>query len=132
MTRTVILTRPGTGGMAPDRAPYLLDRDQALETVNGAAPKELLTQRRGWNYHGAQLQYQGSGGAVPVTERLYSVWRQSYLLADRVVTARLAGLESFAADLSGAQRRALDTALDRLLERDEIASIYRSHRRTSR
>jgi DNA-binding MarR family transcriptional regulator len=50
-------------------------------------------------------------------------------LVDRVVAARLEGLERFVADLSAAERSKLDAALAVLLEREEIAEIYRAHER---
>src|SRR5882757_2633207 len=50
-------------------------------------------------------------------------------VADRLITARLEGLESFVAGLSAAERRKLDAALELLLERPEIAQIYETHAR---
>ena len=48
-------------------------------------------------------------------------------LADRVIAARLAGLEDFAGTLSAAERRRLGGALDLLLERPELAEIYETY-----
>jgi DNA-binding MarR family transcriptional regulator len=45
------------------------------------------------------------------------------LVAD-LVSMRLAGLESFASTLTAAQRRKLDTAVNALLDREEIATAY--------
>jgi DNA-binding MarR family transcriptional regulator len=45
-------------------------------------------------------------------------------LAGELIAARMVGLEAFAASLSGAQRRKLDSAFDSLLERQEIASTF--------
>ena len=50
-------------------------------------------------------------------------------LADRIISARLAGLEDFAASLDRDERRKLEAALDVLLERPEIAEIYANYER---
>jgi DNA-binding MarR family transcriptional regulator len=50
-------------------------------------------------------------------------------LADRIISARLAGLEEFTESLSAEERRKLESALDALLERPEVAEIYRSYER---
>jgi DNA-binding MarR family transcriptional regulator len=50
-------------------------------------------------------------------------------LADRIISARLAGLEDFAASLGSDERRKLEAALDALLKRPEIAEIYRTYER---
>ena len=52
-------------------------------------------------------------------------------LADTVIAARLRGLERFAAGLEPAERDGLESALELLLERDEIAAIHRTHSRRS-
>jgi DNA-binding MarR family transcriptional regulator len=53
-------------------------------------------------------------------------------LADRIISARLAGLEDFTATLDREERRRLKAALDALLERPEIAEIYRTYERKAR
>ena len=53
-------------------------------------------------------------------------------LSDQVIAARVAGLERFVATLSAAERRKLDSALDVLLKREEIADLYRAHERKLR
>jgi DNA-binding MarR family transcriptional regulator len=54
-------------------------------------------------------------------------------VSDRLIEARLEGLESFIADLNPAERRKLDAALEQLLERPEIAKTYELQaRRASR
>jgi DNA-binding MarR family transcriptional regulator len=53
-------------------------------------------------------------------------------LSHRILTARLEGLGRFAATLSGEERSKLSEALDLLLERDEIAELYRRYRREAR
>jgi DNA-binding MarR family transcriptional regulator len=45
-------------------------------------------------------------------------------LADRIISARLAGLEDFADSLSVDERQKLEAALDALLKRPEVAEIY--------
>jgi len=53
-------------------------------------------------------------------------------LADRIISSRMAGLEEFAASLSPTERKRLDSALAVLLQREEIAEIYRNHERRLR
>jgi DNA-binding MarR family transcriptional regulator len=54
-------------------------------------------------------------------------------MADELMAARLAGLERFVETLGADERRKLDAALELLLERDDVADIYRTHRkRTSK
>jgi DNA-binding MarR family transcriptional regulator len=48
-------------------------------------------------------------------------------LADRIVSARLAGIEDFTASLECAERTKLAAALDALMEREELAHIYRGN-----
>ena len=50
-------------------------------------------------------------------------------MADRVLAARLEGLGRFAATLSGPERRKLEAALDLLIQRDDIADVYRNYRK---
>jgi DNA-binding MarR family transcriptional regulator len=50
-------------------------------------------------------------------------------LVDRIISARLAGLEDFTASLDGDERRKLEAALDALLERPEVAEIYANYER---
>jgi hypothetical protein len=45
------------------------------------------------------------------------------------MAARLAGLERFVETLAADERRKLEAALEVLLERDDIADIYRTHRK---
>jgi DNA-binding MarR family transcriptional regulator len=54
------------------------------------------------------------------------------LLADRIISARLAGLEEFTDSLASDERRKLEAALEALLERPEIAEIYRTYERKTR
>jgi DNA-binding MarR family transcriptional regulator len=48
-------------------------------------------------------------------------------LGDRIISARLAGLEAFASSLNDRERTRLEAALETLMERDEIAELYRKH-----
>ncbi len=47
-------------------------------------------------------------------------------LVDTLVVVRQAGMETFAASLTAAQRRKLDAAVDSLMDRDDIAEAYRT------
>ena len=53
-------------------------------------------------------------------------------LAERVISARLAGLEELTGSLEAAERKKLEVALDALLERPELAEIYASYERRVR
>ena len=57
---------------------------------------------------------------------------QGERLARRLLSTRVDGLAAFIADLTAGQRRKLSTALDSLLERDEIAVAYRELREDPR
>jgi DNA-binding MarR family transcriptional regulator len=48
-------------------------------------------------------------------------------LADRIISARLAGLEEFAGSLDHDERQKLEAALDALLKRPEIAGPFREY-----
>jgi DNA-binding MarR family transcriptional regulator len=50
-------------------------------------------------------------------------------LADRIISARLAGLEEFTGSLTADERRKLESALDALLERPDVAEIYHNYER---
>jgi DNA-binding MarR family transcriptional regulator len=50
-------------------------------------------------------------------------------LANRILSARLAGLQEVAASLSPGERKKLDAALDALMQREEIAEIYDTYAR---
>ena len=53
-------------------------------------------------------------------------------LAERIISARLAGLEDFADSLDHDERQKLEAALDALLKRPEIAEIYTNYERKAR
>lgn len=50
-------------------------------------------------------------------------------LSDSILTARLEGLSNFATSLSASERASLDAALELLMERDDVAAVYRQYRR---
>ena len=62
-------------------------------------------------------------------QRLLSLTEDGQELADRIMAARLEGLGQFAASLTDEQRTRLEQALELLIERDEIADVYRQYRR---
>ncbi|HKH22883.1 MAG TPA: MarR family winged helix-turn-helix transcriptional regulator [Solirubrobacterales bacterium] len=53
-------------------------------------------------------------------------------LADRIISARLAGLEDFTGSLDSDERQKLESALDALMERPEMAEIYANYERKVR
>jgi DNA-binding MarR family transcriptional regulator len=53
-------------------------------------------------------------------------------LSDHIVSARLAGIEDFMASLQGAERAKLAAALSALMEREDLAEIYRRNEERSR
>jgi DNA-binding MarR family transcriptional regulator len=61
--------------------------------------------------------------------RRISLTEEGHALVDQIVSSRLEGLERFVAELEPAERKTLDSALDVLLQREELAEIYRSHGR---
>jgi DNA-binding MarR family transcriptional regulator len=62
-------------------------------------------------------------------QRLLTLTEDGRALSGQIMAARLAGLEHFAASLEGEERELLDRALELLLEREEIAEVYRRYRR---
>ena len=62
-------------------------------------------------------------------QRLLALTDAGRELADRIMAARLEGLGQFAASLNDEERERLDAALSLLLERDEIADVYRQYRK---
>ena len=53
-------------------------------------------------------------------------------LAEKIISARLAGLEEFSESLDRDERQKLEAALDALLQRPEIAEIYSNYERKVR
>jgi DNA-binding MarR family transcriptional regulator len=56
--------------------------------------------------------------------RLVRITGEGKDLVDTLVTVRRNGIEAFASTLSAAQRRKLDTAVDSLMDREDIAKTY--------
>lgn len=50
-------------------------------------------------------------------------------LADRIISARLASLEEFTGSLQADERQKLESALDALMKRPEVAEIYANYER---
>jgi DNA-binding MarR family transcriptional regulator len=61
--------------------------------------------------------------------RRLSVTPAGQELSDRILAARLEGLGQFAASLTTRERAKLEAALELLMEREEIAEVYRQFRR---
>jgi DNA-binding MarR family transcriptional regulator len=61
--------------------------------------------------------------------RRVSLTAKGQTIADELMAARLAGLERFVETLATDERRKLEAALEVLLERDDVAAIYRTHRK---
>ena len=57
--------------------------------------------------------------------RRVAITKKGKELVDTLLVVRQAGMEAFAASLTGAQRRKLDTAIDSLMDREDIAATYR-------
>ena len=53
-------------------------------------------------------------------------------LAERIISARLAGLEEMTGSLEAEERKQLEATLDALLQRPELAEIYASYERRVR
>lgn len=64
--------------------------------------------------------------------RRLSLTADGLSLSQRILTARLEGLSRFVASLTPDERERLAGALDLLLQRDEIADVYRRFRREAR
>ena len=62
-------------------------------------------------------------------QRMLALADSGRAVADRIMAARIEGLGQFAGSLADDERQALERALELLLERDEIADIYRQYRR---
>jgi DNA-binding MarR family transcriptional regulator len=56
--------------------------------------------------------------------RRVAITEKGKQLVDAVVVVRQAGMETFAASLTAAQRRKLDAAVDALMDREDIATAY--------
>jgi DNA-binding MarR family transcriptional regulator len=56
--------------------------------------------------------------------RRVAITERGKKLVETVVVVRQAGMETFAASLTAAQRRKLDAAIDSLMDRPDIAAAY--------
>ena len=56
--------------------------------------------------------------------RLIAITEEGRRAVDKIVAARMEGMRAFAAGLTPVERRALDRALDKLLDREDLAEIY--------
>ena len=56
--------------------------------------------------------------------RLIAITDEGQRAVGRLVAARMEGMRAFSAGLSAEERRRLDRALDKLLEREDFAEIY--------
>jgi DNA-binding MarR family transcriptional regulator len=61
--------------------------------------------------------------------RRLALTAKGHRLADRIISARLAGLEQFTGSLEAEERQKLESALDALMERPEMAEIYANYER---
>jgi DNA-binding MarR family transcriptional regulator len=64
-------------------------------------------------------------------QRRLSLTQAGKDLSQRMVAARIEGLGQFAASLTDAERERLDEALALLLEREEIADVYRQYKKAA-
>jgi DNA-binding MarR family transcriptional regulator len=62
-------------------------------------------------------------------QRLLALTESGRKLADGIVAARLEGLGQFAAGLNDSERELLSDALELLMQREDVADIYRQYRR---
>jgi DNA-binding MarR family transcriptional regulator len=99
---------------------------------------KLIAERLGISVPSASRGVDGlvkGGFAVRVEDpddrrvRRISLTEAGQELADRVMSARVSGLEGFVAGLSAAERRKLEAALEVLHEREEFAEINRAYAR---
>ncbi len=110
----------------------------ALGSEGGAVVRAIDESGLSFTQIKALMALSGGDDAEPcpvklVAERigvsLPSASRAVEGLVKRRLAARLSGLERFVGTLTASERRKLDGALEALVERDEIASIYRRHAR---
>jgi len=113
----------------------------AIAGPDEPAPMKSVAERTGLSLPSASRAVDGlvkRGIATRVEDthdrrvRRVSLTRKGRELADRLTAARVAGLERFVGSLSGAERRKLESAVAALVEREDIARIYRSHARRAR
>jgi DNA-binding MarR family transcriptional regulator len=118
---------------------------KVLVTIAGDQPEpatmKQLAESLGLSLASASRAVDGlvKGGLVVRAEddqdrrvRRISLTESGERLSHRILAARLEGLGRFAASLSAEERQRLDAALGLLLERDEIAELYRRYRKEAR
>jgi DNA-binding MarR family transcriptional regulator len=114
----VLMTLAGARDQAPSLKPIAeglgLSLPSASRAVDGLVKRALLTRTE---------------DPSDRRQRLLTLTDDGQELADRIMAARLEGLGQFAASLTDEQRERLDEALELLLEREEIADVYRQYRR---
>jgi DNA-binding MarR family transcriptional regulator len=114
----VLMTLAGTREHAPGLKPLAADLGLSLPSasraVDGLVKRALVARTE---------------DPADRRQRLLALTDEGQALADRIVAARLEGLGQFAASLDAEERSRLQGALDLLLERDEIADLYRQYRR---
>ncbi|MDX6583716.1 MAG: hypothetical protein QOI10_2900 [Solirubrobacterales bacterium] len=114
----VLMTLAGTDDQAPGLKPVAeglgLSLPSASRAVEGLVKRGLAARAE---------------DPADRRQRLLDLTTEGRELADRIMAARLEGLGHFAASLNADEREQLDAALALLLEREEIADVYRSYRR---
>ena len=114
----VLMTLVGAGEQAPGLKPVAeglgLSLPSVSRAVDGLVKRKLIARAE---------------DPADRRQRLLTVTEEGDRLAGRIMAARLEGLGRFAASLNEDERERLDAALELLLERDEIADVYRRYRR---
>ena len=100
---------------------------------SGDCPGKDLAERVGLSMATISRSVDGlvAGGHVTRVEdpddrrvRRIAITKSGEEVVERVLSARLEGLRKFSETLNAAERRKLDSALNLLLERDELAGTY--------
>jgi DNA-binding MarR family transcriptional regulator len=114
----VLMTLAGSGEQAPGLKPVAeglgLSMPSVSRAVDGLVQRKLVARTEDPDDR---------------RQRLLAVTAEGERLAGRIMAARLEGLGQFAASLGAEERERLDAALALLLEREEIADVYRRYRR---
>ena len=114
----ILMTLAGTRDEAPSLKPVAdglgLSLPSASRAVEGLVKRTLVARTE---------------DSSDRRQRLLTLTEDGQGLADRIMAARLEGLGQFAASLTNEQRTRLEQALELLIERDEIADVYRQYRR---
>jgi len=114
----VLMTLAGARAEAPSLKPVAenlgLSLPSASRAVDGLVKRDLVARTE---------------DPADRRQRLLALTDAGHELADRIMAARLEGLGQFAASLDDEERERLDAALSLLLEREEIADVYRQYRK---